>query len=210
MSLLSVGALVHRTARALGHLAATGALSALALGAVVAAPSAARADVLYFAINYGSGNSVSGEMSGTDSGNSFTPTTMLELQLNYGGSSTVAISPGTTGPEAITGITSPLDVTLDGSDEDFYVNFPGGFFYVQNGVPGSGAVNWFGVGGPSPWEASLWTSSLNVPISTPEPASLAVLGLGLGALSIVRRRTARQGLRYQHSAAIDGRHNGRP
>jgi hypothetical protein len=63
---------------------------------------------------------------------------------------------------------------------------------VTENVPGSGITKLVvdnGTGGGSSWEFGVYT--LNFTASAPEPASLALVGVGLAGLGLIRRRKAR-------------------
>ncbi len=159
--------------------------AAMALAALVAVSPARATQILNFSYivpGYPGGWSAVGSLSGTLSGdgNTFVPTAFLSLTFN---GNPYAVDPGVLYQSILAPISAPV-VTLDGSAESFGTNNTGVFFWTpQYGGQYAGA-SFFGAGNSGGWVQADWHAS----IDAPEPASIALFGVGAGVLGMLRRR----------------------
>jgi hypothetical protein len=166
------------------------AAAACCLGLLATAPAQAT-EILNFTYN-GSPFIITGSMAGALAldGNTFVPTTWLSIKVNG-----TPVGTGIPGA-AVFGAGGPFNqaqvaavVKLDGSSENF-ASFP--VYQDTNLIFQTPDVNSYptpiqvnGFGGDA-WELSQWNAS----IDAPEPASLALFGVGAAVLGMVRRRRA--------------------
>ena len=158
------------------------AMAAAALAVVSPARAAETLNFNYTVPGWPGGWSAVGSLSGELSadGNTFVPTSFLSLTFN---GAPYAVDPGVLYVNLLGNISAPV-VTLDGSAEDFATNNSGVLFWTsQYGAQYAGAAV-FGAGGPSGWVQADWHAS----IDAPEPASMALFGVGTAALGMLRRR----------------------
>lgn len=163
---------------------------ACCIGMLATAAPAQAAQILNFTYNGNGGTMViTGSMQGALAldGNTFVPTTWLSIEVNN-----VAVGTGIPGA-SVNGAGGPFNqsqvaavVTLDGSSENF-ASFPvfqgTNLIFQTPDIPGSPVIGVNGFGGAT-WVQSAWSAS----IDAPEPASLALFGVGAAALGVVRRR----------------------
>ncbi len=172
------------------------AAAACCIGLLAMAPARATQILNFTYAGNGGTFNITGSMAGALAldGNTFVPTTWLSLAVQGNNLGTVNRIPGL----AVYGLSGrSLDpvaavVTLDGSSENFstYPNVFGDFgglrFQTPDvNLPWNLGISLQGFGG-STWVQSEWHASMDAP----EPASVALFGLGVAALGMVRRRRA--------------------
>ena len=166
------------------------AAAAFCIGLLATAPAEATQILNFTYAGNGGTFNITGSMEGALAldGNTFVPTTWLSIKVND-----TNVGDGIPGA-GVFGAGGPFDQTpvaavvkLDGSSENF-ASFPvfqntNLIFQSSDISPSTIGVNGFG---GATWVQSAWHAS----IDAPEPASLALFGVGAAALGMVRRRRA--------------------